>query len=338
MKAVALDRYLPITDADALLDVDLPKPVATGRDLLVKIEAIAVNPVDTKVRAPKDKVEASPRVLGWDAAGVVEAVGPDVTLFSVGDPVYYAGDITRPGCNAEYQLVDERIAAVRPATLNAADAAALPLTVITAWEALFDRLGVGRNGEDKGRTALIIGGAGGVGSIAIQLAKALVGLTVIATASRPESRDWVTALGADATVDHRGDIAAQLRALGHDTVDFILCFNDTDQHFATMAQVIAPQGRIVSIVENATLLDLNLLKSKSATFVWEFMFTRAMYQTPDMIKQHELLAEVAKLVDAGTLRTTVGAHYGAISAANLRRAHATLEAGQTIGKIVLAGF
>ncbi|BCL77408.1 NADPH:quinone reductase [Jeongeupia sp. HS-3] len=338
MKAVALSRYLPITDADALLDVELPKPVAAGRDLLVSIEAIAVNPVDTKVRAPKDKVEPSPKVLGWDAAGVVEAVGPDVTLFKAGDPVYYAGDLTRPGSNAEYQLVDERIAAIRPATLNAADAAALPLTAITAWEALFDRLGVGRNGEDRGRTALIIGGAGGVGSIAIQLAKTLAGLTVIATASRPESRDWVKALGADATVDHRSDIAAQLKALGHETVDFILCFNDTDRHFATMAQLIAPRGRIVSIVETATLLDLNLLKAKSATFVWEMMFTRSMYQTPDMVKQHELLTEVAKLVDAGTLRTTVGAHYGQINAANLRRAHATLEAGQMIGKIVLAGF
>ncbi|GHD68936.1 zinc-binding alcohol dehydrogenase family protein [Jeongeupia chitinilytica] len=338
MKAVALNRYLPITDADALLDVELPKPVAAGSDVLVKIEAIAVNPVDTKVRAPKDKVETSPRVLGWDAAGVVEAVGPDVTLFKVGDPVYYAGDITRPGCNAEYQLVDERIAALRPASLNAADAAALPLTAITAWEALFDRLGVSATGADRGKTALVIGGAGGVGSIAIQLARVVAGLTVIATASRPESRDWVTQLGADATVDHREDIAAQLKALGHETVDYVLCFNDTDQHFATMAQVIAPQGRIVSIVENSTLLDLNLLKSKSATFVWEFMFTRAMYRTADMVKQHELLTEVARLVDAGAIRTTVGAHYGAINAANLKRAHATLEAGQTIGKIVLAGF
>ncbi|MBM3117152.1 zinc-binding alcohol dehydrogenase family protein [Jeongeupia naejangsanensis] len=338
MKAVALNRYLPITDADALLDVEQPKPVAAGRDVLVKIEAIAVNPVDTKVRAPKDKVETSPRVLGWDAAGVVEAVGPDVTLFKVGDPVYYAGDITRPGCNAEYQLVDERIAALRPASLNAADAAALPLTAITAWEALFDRLGVSTAGADRGKAALVIGGAGGVGSIAIQLAKVVAGLTVIATASRPESRDWVTQLGADATVDHREDIAAQLKALGHETVDYVLCFNDTDQHFATMAQVIAPQGKIVSIVENSTLLDLNLLKSKSATFVWEFMFTRAMYRTADMVKQHELLTEVARLVDSGAIRTTVGAHYGAINAANLKRAHATLEAGQTIGKIVLAGF
>ncbi|GAA5784239.1 zinc-binding alcohol dehydrogenase family protein [Chitiniphilus shinanonensis] len=337
MKAVALTRYLPIDHPEALLDVTLPDPVPAGRDLLVRIEAIAVNPVDTKVRAPKDKVETTPRVLGWDAAGTVVAVGPEVTLFRPGDAVFYAGDITRPGSNAELQLVDERIVGHKPATLDFAAAAALPLTAITAWEALFDRLGVRRGGEDAGKTVLIIGGAGGVGSIGIQLAR-LAGLTVIATASRPASREWVTRLGASATIDHRGDLPAQLAALGHPDVDYVLCFNDTDQHFATMAQVIAPQGKVCSIVENATPLDLNLFKSKSATFVWEFMFTRAMYRTADMIEQHRLLDEVAKLIDAGTLQSTVGAHFGRIDAANLRRAHTALEAGDTIGKIVLAGF
>ncbi|WP_148717005.1 zinc-binding alcohol dehydrogenase family protein [Chitinolyticbacter meiyuanensis] len=337
MKAVALTRYLPITDPDALLDVTLPKPVASGRDLLVRVEAISVNPVDYKVRAPKDKVEPSPRVLGWDAAGVVEAVGPEVTLFRPGDAVYYAGDITRPGSNAEFQLVDERIVAAKPRTLGYAEAAALPLTAITAWESLFDRLRVDRHGTDAGKTALIIGGAGGVGSIAIQLAKQ-AGLTVIATASRPESRDWVLKLGADHAIDHRGDLVAAVRQLGLKYVDYVLCFNDTDGHMAAMAELIVPQGNIVTIVENAQPLRLEPLKPKSAGFLQEFMFTRAMFQTPDMIAQHQLLTEVARLVDAGALRTTVGEHYGAINAANLRRAHVTLEAGRAIGKIVLAGF
>jgi len=338
MKAIGLTHYLPISDPQALFDVDLPKPEAAGHDLLVKIEAIAVNPVDTKVRAPKDKVEAAPRVLGWDAAGTVVAVGPDVTLFKVGDPVFYAGSITRPGTNSEYHLVDERIAGHKPASLDFAHAAALPLTAITAWEALFDRLGVSAKGEDAGKSVLIIGGAGGVGSIGIQLAKELGKLTVIATASRPESEAWVRKLGADHTIDHRGDIPAQLRTLGFENVDIILCFNDTDRHFKAMAEAVAPQGKICSIVENAGPLEIGALKSKSATFVWEFMFTRAMYGTPDMIAQHKLLNEVARLIDAGRLQTTLGENLGAINAANLRRAHTILEGGQTIGKLVLQGF
>lgn len=338
MKAIGLTRYLPISDPQSLVDVELPQPVATGHDLLVRIEAIAVNPVDTKVRAPKDKVEDAPRVLGWDAAGTVAAVGPDVTLFRVGDPVYYAGSITRPGTNSEFHLVDERIAGHKPATLDFAHAAALPLTAITAWEALFDRLGVSASGQDAGRSVLIIGGAGGVGSIGIQLAKVLGGLTVIATASRPESEAWCRRLGADHTIDHRGDMPAQLRKLGFEHVDYILCFNDTDRHFAAMAEAIAPQGKICSIVENAGPLAVGALKSKSATFVWEFMFTRAMFGTPDMIEQHRLLNEVARLIDAGRLQTTLGENLGPINAANLRRAHALLEGGQTIGKLVMAGF
>ena len=338
MKAIGLTRYLPISDPQSLVDVELPQPVATGHDLLVRIEAIAVNPVDTKVRAPKDKVEDAPRVLGWDAAGTVAAVGPDVTLFRVGDPVYYAGSITRPGTNSEFHLVDERISGHKPATLDFAHAAALPLTAITAWEALFDRLGVSASGQDAGRSVLIIGGAGGVGSIGIQLAKVLAGLTVIATASRPESEAWCRRLGADHTIDHRGDMPAQLRKLGFEHVDYILCFNDTDRHFAAMAEAIAPQGKICSIVENAGPLAVGALKSKSATFVWEFMFTRAMFGTPDMIEQHRLLNEVARLIDAGRLQTTLGENLGPINAANLRRAHALLEGGQTIGKLVMAGF
>lgn len=338
MKAIGLTRYLPISDPLSLVDVEIATPKAAGHDLLVKVEAIAVNPVDTKVRAPKEKVEDAPRVLGWDAAGTVAAVGPDVTLFKVGDPVFYAGSITRPGANSEFHLVDERIVGHKPATLDFAQAAALPLTAITAWEAMFDRLGISPKGADAGKSVLIIGGAGGVGSIGIQLAKVLAGLTVIATASRPESEAWCRRLGADHTIDHRKDMVSQLRGLGFENVDYILCFNDTDRHFAAMAEAIAPQGKICSIVENAGPLAVGALKNKSATFVWEFMFTRAMFQTSDMIAQHRLLNEVARLIDAGKLQTTVGENLGVICAENLRRAHALLEGGQTIGKLVLQGF
>ncbi|AKM32055.1 NADPH:quinone reductase [Pandoraea faecigallinarum] len=338
MKAIGLTRYLPIDDPRALEDIEVPTPTPAGHDLLVKVEAISVNPVDTKVRAPKDKVETTPRVLGWDAAGTVAAVGPDVTLFKVGDPVYYAGSITRPGANSEFHLVDERITGHMPASLDFVNAAALPLTTITAWEALFDRLDIAPDGGDEGKSILIVGGAGGVGSIAIQLARRLAKLTIVATASRPESADWCRQLGAQHVIDHYQDMPTQLKALGLPQVDFVLCLNDTDTHFPAMAEAVAPQGKICSIVENAGPLEVGLLKSKSATFVWEFMFTRAMYETPDMIAQHKLLTEVARLVDAGTLRTTVGEVMGPINAANLRRAHAQLEGGRTIGKLVLAGF
>lgn len=338
MKAVGLHQYLPIDHPDALLDLELPMPQPDARDLLVKIEAISVNPVDCKVRAPKAQTEASPRVLGWDAAGTVVAVGPGVTLFKVGDPVFYAGSITRPGANSEYHVVDERIVARKPETLDFAAAAALPLTAITAWEALFERLRVSPQGADAGKSVLIIGGAGGVGSIGIQLAKQLGGLTVIATASRPESAQWVRELGADHVVDHFGDLPAQLKAAGHATVDYVLIFNDTDRHFPAAAALIRPQGGICTIVENERPVPVELLKAKSAAFHWEFMFTRAMFGTPDMIEQHKLLAEVARLVDAGALRTTVGEHLGRIDAANLRRAHQLLERGRAIGKLVLSGF
>lgn len=338
MKAVGLYRYLPIDQTEALIDVDIPKPEATGRDLLVKVEAISVNPVDTKMRAPKDTVETTPRVLGWDAAGTVAAVGPEVTLFKVGDPVFYAGSITRPGANSEFHLVDERIVGRKPASLDFTHAAAFPLTAITAWEALFDRLGVSPQGADEGRTVLIFGGAGGVGSIGIQLARQLAKLKVIATASRPESARWVTELGADHVIDHFGDIPAQLSKLGIDQVDYVLMFNDTDKNFPVAAQIIKPQGSICTIVENSAPVPVELLKAKSAAFHWEFMFTRPMFGTPDMIEQHKLLTEVARLIDAGTLRTTVGEAIGTINAENLRRAHQLLESGRAIGKLVLTGF
>ncbi|MGZ8253024.1 MAG: zinc-binding alcohol dehydrogenase family protein [Methylophilaceae bacterium] len=339
MKAVGLTRYLPIEHPESLQDIELPTPTAGGRDLLVQISAIAVNPVDTKIRKPKDKVEASPKVLGWDAAGTVVAVGPECRLFKVGDQVFYAGDVMRPGTNAEFQLVDERIVGIKPQSLSMEEAAALPLTAVTAWEALFDRMGITLKPEQNlGKSILIIGGAGGVGSIAVQLASKLAGLTVIATASRPESIEWVKELGAHQVVNHHHDLVTQMAAMNMAQVDYILCNNDTDRYFSVMAELIKPQGRICSIVETTRPVDLGLLKNKSATFVWEFMFTRAMFQTPDMIRQHQILNLVSGLVDEGTLKTTVNKRLSPINAANLRTAHAQLESGSTIGKIVLSGW
>ena len=339
MKAVGLTRYLPIDHPESLMDIELPVPKASGQDLLVRVHAIAVNPVDTKVRKPKDKVESAPKILGWDAAGEVVEVGPDCTLFKTGDKVFYAGDITRAGSNAEYQLVDERIVGHLPQSLNYAQAAALPLTAITAWEALFDRLGIALEPlKNKGKSLLIIGGAGGVGSIAIQLASKLAGLTVVATASRPETVQWIKKLGAHHAINHKLDLATQMQAINIAQADYIFCCNDTDAYFPVMAELIKPQGRICSIVETSMPVDLNLLKNKSAMFVWELMFTRSMFQTADMIAQHQILNRIAKLVDEGMLSSTLNKTLSPINAANLRKAHAQLEAGSTIGKIVLSGW
>lgn len=339
MKAVALTKYLPISDPESLIDVELPSLVATGRDLLVRVHAIAVNPVDTKVRKPKDKIETTPQVLGWDAAGEVVETGRDCALFKSGDKVFYAGDITRSGCNAEYQLIDERIVGHMPQSLSYEQAAALPLTSITAFEALFERLAISLDKTlNRGKSLLIIGGAGGVGSIAIQLARQLAGLTVIATASRPESVRWVQELGAQHVINHQHDLVSQMREIGIPQPDYIFCCNDTDGYFSVMAELIKPQGKICSIVETAQPVDLNLLKNKSATFAWELMFTRSMFQTADMTEQHLSLDRIGKLVDEGVLKTTLNESLSPINAANLRKAHAQLEAGGTIGKIVLSGW
>ncbi len=337
MKAIGLSRYLPISDENSLQDLELEQPHATGRDLLIEIKAISVNPVDTKIRAPKDKIETEPKILGWDAAGTVIEVGDQTTRFKPGDAVYYAGNITRPGTNSQFHLIDERIVGNKPSSLDFAQAAALPLTSITAWEALFDRLKISATGDDAGKSILIIGGAGGVGSIAIQLAKQVAKLEVIATASRPESITWCAELGADAIANHH-DLTNELHRLGHPTVDYIFCCNNTDMHWHTMTQAIKPQGMICSIVENQAPLDLAPLKSKSAGFVWEFMFTRAMYQTPDMAQQGILLNTMALLVNAGTIRTTCKEIAQPINAANLRAVHGRIEQGKTIGKIVLSGW
>lgn len=338
MKAVGLYRYLPIDDPEALLDLDIEPPVPSGNDLLVEVRAVSVNPVDVKQRAAKGRVEDSPRILGWDAAGVVRQVGPDARLFRPGDEVYYAGSILRPGANSALHLVDERIVGRKPATLSFAEAAALPLTTLTAWELLFDRMAISKSGREAGRSLLILGGAGGVGSIAIQLAKKLAKLDVIATASRPESAAWAKLLGADATVDHSRDLADQLRALGRPEADYVVCLHDTDRYFAELPRLIRPQGRIGAIVRNAQPVDLSLLQPKSLSFAWEGMFTRSSFGTPDLAEQHDVLDETAALIEVGALRTTMKEHLGSICAANLKRAHRQLEEGHVVGKLVLEGF
>ena len=339
MKAVGLTRCLPITDPESLQDLELPKPDPQGRDLLIRVEAVSVNPVDTKMRRAKTSSEQHgiPRVLGWDAAGVVEATGNDVRLFQPGNEVYYSGSIVRPGCNSEYHLVDERIVAKKPISWNMAQSAALPLTVITAYEALFDRMGIAIDGQGEGQVMLIIGGAGGVGSIAIQLAK-LVNLRVVATASRAESESWCRRMGADAVIDHSQPMTPQLQQLGYPAVDYILNASHTEQHWMGMAEAIKPQGRLCGIVDTTELVDLNALKRKSATFSWEFMFTRAMYQTDDMIRQHELLSTVSGWIDQGKIQPTLTETLFPITAANLRKAHQKLEEGHMIGKLVLSGW
>ncbi len=337
MKAVGYKNSLPITDVQSLIDVEIPDPAPGARDLLVEIRAVSVNPVDTKVRMRAAPEPGGIKVLGWDAAGVVTAIGPSVTLFHPGDEVFYAGSIARAGTNSELHLVDERIAALKPRSLNFAQAAALPLTSITAWELLFDRLGIVRGDATRKSSLLIIGGAGGVGSIMIQLARKLTGLTVIATASRPESRDWVLKLGAHHAVDHSKPLADEVRSLGIQHVEFVASLTNSEQHLAQVAELIAPQGRY-GIIDDPKTVDVMLFKRKSVSLHWEFMFTRAVFETPDMIEQHRLLTKVAEMVDAGSIRTTLSEDFGPINATNLRRAHALIESGRSTGKIVLSGF
>jgi len=338
MKAVALTRYLPIDDPASLVDVELETPSPDAHDLLVRVEAVSVNPVDAKVRAPKPQIEAQPKVLGYDAAGVVEAVGDAVTGFNPGDAVYYAGDVTRPGSNAQFQLVDARLAARKPATLDFAQAAALPLTAITAWELLFERMPYAIDGGGNGKSLLVIAGAGGVGSIAIQLAK-LAGFTVIATASRAETVAWCRQMGADHVVDHRQPLAPQLQALGFGHVDAALNLADTDRYWDALGELLAPQGHVGLIVEPSGALKIgDPYKAKCIGIHWEMMFARPRFRTADMGEQGRILARVAALVDAGTLRGTLHNTLSPINAAQLREAHRRLESGRTIGKLSLAGW
>ncbi len=340
MKVVGIERYLPIDVPRSFVDVELPRPEPTGQDLLVSVKAISVNPVDTKIRSgrgqPDGTVEDPPRVIGWDASGVVESAGPDVTLFKAGDEVYYAGDITRPGSNAEFQLVDERIVGRKPVSLSHAESAALPLTAITAYEALHDRLGIDRDGGDSEKSILIIGAGGGVGSIGIQLARH-AGLKIIATASRPSTSAWVTELGADHVVNHKEDMVEQVRALGYEHVDYVAIFNDM-RHWESAVTLVRPQGDIVSIDDTDLPMPMAGMKTKAASFHWEFMFARAMFNTPDMIEQHKLLSWIAEKIDSKTFRTTVSEVLSPINATNLRKAHAQIESGTTKGKVVLEHF
>jgi len=335
MKAIAYTQNgLPLDDPRSLIDIELPEPTPGPRDLLVAVQAISVNPVDTKIRA--GVAVAAPRVLGWDAVGVVQAIGAQVTLFKVGDAVFYAGDLTRPGTNSERHIVDERIVGHKPKSLDNAQAAALPLTAITAWELLFDRLEVPEGGGE-GQSLLIIGAAGGVGSVLIQLARQLTRMTVIATASRPETREWVTGLGAHHVIDHHQPLLEQLKALGVGEVSHVASLTHTDSHFAQLIEALQPQGKL-ALIDDPQSLDVVPMKRKALSLHWELMFTRSLYQTPDMIRQHELLNRVAELVDKGVLKSTFGEHFGRINAEHLRRAHTLIESGRAQGKIVLEGF
>jgi NADPH2:quinone reductase len=337
MRAVGYKTAGPIDHPTSLHDIELPNPEAKGRDLLVEIRAVSVNPVDTKVRKRAGADDGGWKVLGYDAAGVVAAVGPEASLFKPGDAVFYAGAIGRPGTNSEFHLVDERIVGRKPETLNWAEAAALPLTAITAWEALFDRLDVRRPVPGVAPSVLIIGGAGGVASIAIQLARKLTDLTVIATASRQETERWVRELGAHHVVDHREPLAKEVAALGIGTPGFVFSTTETGAHLKEIGELIAPQGRF-ALIDDPQVLDVNPFKRKSVSTHWEFMFTRSMFETADIAEQGVLLNEVSRLVDEGALRTTIGDTYGVINAENLKRAHQVIESGRAVGKIVLEGF
>ncbi|MDH0095157.1 zinc-binding alcohol dehydrogenase family protein [Ectopseudomonas hydrolytica] len=338
MKAVAYYQSLPADHPEALQDVQLDAPSPGPHDLLVEVRAISVNPVDTKIRRNVAPEHGAAKVLGWDAAGVVKAVGSEVSLFQPGDRVFYAGAIDRAGANSELHLVDERIVGRMPASLSFAEAAALPLTAITAWELLFERLQIAEGSTDQGQSLLIVGAAGGVGSILTQLARRLTGLTVIGTASRPETQAWVRELGAHHVIDHGKPLSEELARIGIGQVSHVASLTQTDQHYAQLIECLQPQGRLALIDDPLQPLDVMQLKRKSLSLHWELMFTRSLYQTEDMIEQHRLLQRVAELVDSGVLKTTLGEHFGRIDAANLRRAHALLESGKAKGKIVLEGF
>ena len=341
MKAIGYLNSLDISHQDSLIDIDLPTPTPTGRDLLIKVNAISVNPVDTKVRVRAQPENGEYKVLGWDAVGEVIDAGDQAQFYQKGDTVWYAGDITRPGTNSEYHLVDERIVGRKPESVSNAEAAAFPLTAITAWELLFDRLGFEQSttaDKTDRQQLLIVGAAGGVGSILVQLASQLTDSVVIGTASRPESQAWVKELGADFVIDHRKPLSEELKRIGIDSVTHVASLNATQQHYDEIIESLAPQGKLGLIDDPQSPLDIMKLKMKSISLHWEFMYTRSMLNTDDIEKQRDLLNSIADLIDAGRIKTTLGEHYGQINAENLKRAHANLESGSAIGKIVLEGF
>ncbi|WP_028111964.1 zinc-binding alcohol dehydrogenase family protein [Ferrimonas kyonanensis] len=340
MKAIGYRHPHPLSSTTQLQSIELPMPGASGDDLLVRVHAISVNPVDTKVRQRASGVDGlndGYKILGWDAAGEVVAIGDKVTDFKVGDQVWYAGDLTRPGSNAEYQLVHQELVGRKPANLSFAQAAALPLTTITAWEILFDRLKLDPNADLSQRTLLVIGAAGGVGSILLQLANHLTDIRIVATASRPQTQDWVKRLGADAVIDHRQPLSEALAEAGIDGVTDVVSLTHSEHHWPEIAKLIAPQGQL-ALIDDAPSLDIMPFKQKSISLHWEFMFTRSLFSTADRVKQQQLLNKVADLVESGAVISTADAHFGSISVANLHRAHTLLESGTAKGKIVLEGF
>ena len=336
MRAVAYTKSLPIDHPDSFEDVELPVPQPGPRDLLVRVEAIALNPVDYKIRERVDP-GGTPKVLGWDAAGTVVAVGAEVELFAVGDEVYYAGALDRPGANSRFHAVDERLVGPKPATLSFTEAAALPLTSLTAWEGLFDRMGLRNGAMEQTGTLLVIAAAGGVGAMVSQLARSLTGLTVVGTASRPETIEFARRMGADHVIDHRRPLAEQLADVAPGGVDYIFSTMRTDQNLTDYAEVLNPFGHIVAI-DDFEALEIGALKRKSISFHWEFMYTRSMFQTADQAMQHQILSRIARLIDLGVLSTTANRDLGPINAANLRAAHRIQESGTAIGKTTLAGF
>lgn len=335
MKVVGYNKNLPIDNQDALQNIELEMPKVSGRDILVEVKAISVNPVDYKIRQSRKLENTEFDVIGWDATGIVKAVGDDVTLFEVGDEVWYAGDLTRSGSNAEFQLVDERIVGFKPKSLSFSDAAALPLTTLTAWELLFDRLEVKK--DDTNKSLLVIGAAGGVGSILVQLAKKLTKLKVIGTASRPETTTWLKDLGVDEVINHRNKLSEEFEKYQLSEADYIISLNATEQHFDEIVKIIKPQGKF-GLIDNPKILNVMPLKAKAVSTHIELMFTRSLFQTEDMIEQYHILNKTAKLIDDNIIKTTVGEHFGKINAENLRKAHALLETGKAKGKIVLEGF
>ncbi|KZY44409.1 NADPH:quinone reductase [Pseudoalteromonas shioyasakiensis] len=336
MKAFGYTTATPTLSDSSLQAIELPDPVATGHDILVAVETISVNPVDTKIRANVSP-DTGYKVIGWDAVGTVKAVGDKVSLFNVGDRVFYAGDLTRQGSNAELQLVDERIVGLAPTSLSNSEAAALPLTSITAWELLFDRLQIEKSKNNKPASVLVIGAAGGVGSILVQLAKQLTNLTVVGTAAREESANWLKDLGVDHVLDHSKNLNEQRLAADLSEFDYVVSLTHTDQHLDSIMEVIKPQGKL-ALIDDPASFDILKLKRKSISLHWEFMYTRSMFQTDDMIAQHQLLSELASLVDNGTIKTTLGEHLGKINVANLIKAHRILESHKARGKLVLEGF
>lgn len=343
IKAIGYQQNLPIDNEQSLQDITLDKPVATRHDILVEIKAISVNPVDYKVRQGRLAPEDDYAVIGWDAAGVVVEVGEAVSLFKEGDKVYYAGDLSRSGSNTEYQLVDERIVGYMPASLTFAEAAALPLTTLTAWEMLFDRLQIptledtaDTNNDDK-PSVLVVGAAGGVGSILTQLLKTRTDTILIGTASRDESVQWLKELGADHVINHRNPLYDELQKIGISEVDYVISLNNTEEHYQEIIKCLKPQGKL-GVTDDPEVMDVMPLKGKCISFHWEFMFTRSLFQTPDMIEQHNLLTKVAEMIDAGLIKTTIAHNLGMINAENLREAHRMLENREAHGKVVLEGW